>query len=294
VPTVPTAAQQAGLEPGRATAYVVGLLDDAAALPLEGPAVAGAVAAHREHRTADRGVLVGPLLVAVSRLGDVLDALDAWSATEPLDLVLVADSGLVAAAEARAILLDDDRVELAGLALVLPPDASPGDATRLTLETLDFALPAAIAVSAGPGWLDAFDVLADDGAERVGFRAAGSTAAPLVPDTELAAFVVAAVERSLPFTVTAGLRHAIRGTDPATGLESHGFVNVLAATAAAIDGHTESDVAALLADRDAVGLLSVLSAAEPATVRRRFTSFASASVDDAVADLRALGMLDGI
>jgi hypothetical protein len=289
---VPTPTQQAGLEPGRATAYVVGLLDDAAALGLAGSAVTDAVAAHRGHRAADHGVLVGPLLAAVSRLGAVLDALDAAPTIEPLDLVLVADTGLVAAAEARAILLDDDRVELTGLAVVLPPDAPLGEATRLTLETLDFALPAAIAVPPAADWHDAFDVLAADGAERVGFRAAGTSTAPLVPDAELAAFVRAAVDRSLPFTVTAGLRRAVRAADAVTGLEEHGFLNVLAATAAAIDGRAESDVAALIAERDGVVLLRVLAAADPTAVRRRFTSFASPSIDDAVADLHALGMLE--
>jgi hypothetical protein len=292
VPTVPTPAQQAGLEPGRATAYLVGLLDDATALPLVGGAVTDAVGAHRDHRAAEHGVLVGPLLIAVSKLGAVLDALDASPSIEPLDVVLVADTGLVAAAEARAVLLDDDRVELAGLAVVLPPDAPLGDAARLTLETLDFALPAAIAVPPAADWRDAFDVLAADGAERAGFRAAGTTAAPLVPDTELGAFVLAAVERSLPFTVTAGLRRAVRASDPVTGTQEHGFVNVLAATAAAIDGRAEHDVAALLAERDGVALLRVLAAADPSAVRRRFTSFASPSIDDAVVDLHALGMLD--
>jgi len=292
VPPVPTPTQQAGLEPGRATAYLVGLLDDATGLPLAGAAVTSAVSAHREHRAADHGVLVGPFLAAVSRLGAVLDALDAAPTIEPLDLVLVADTGLVAAAEARAILLDDDRVALAGLAVVLPPDAPLGEAARLTLDTLDFALPAAIAVPPADDWRDAFDVLAADGAERVGFRAAGTSAARLVPDTELAAFVAAAVERSLPFTVTAGLRRAVRDADPVTGLEEHGFLNVLAATAAAIDGRPEPDVAALIAERDGAALLRVLAAADPTAVRRRFTSFASPSIDDAVADLHSLGMLD--
>ena len=289
---MPTPSQQVGLEPGRATAYVVGLLEDAAGLPLTGAAVADAVAAHRAHRAAEHGVLVGPFLAVVSRLGAVLDALDSAPTTEPLDLVLVADTGLVAAAEARAILLDDDRVELAGLAVVLPPDAPLGEATRLTLDKLDFALPAAIAVPPADDWRDAFDVLAADGAERVGFRASGTSAAPLVGDAELAAFVAAAVERSLPFTVTAGLRRAVRGVDATAGLEGHGFVNVMAATAAAIDGRDVSEIAALLAERDVVALLTVLAAADPTHVRRRFTSFASPSIDDAVDDLHALGMLD--
>jgi hypothetical protein len=243
------------------------------------------VAAHRADRRADHGLVVGPLLAPVSRLGDVLDALDASSSSEPLDLVLVADTGLVEAGEARSILLDDDRVELLGLRVVLPADGPLGDVARLTLDTLDFALPAAVEVPRAVGWRDALDVLAEDGAERAAFRAEGSS-----PD-ELAAVVVAAVRRSLAFTVSGGLRAAVASAGP-DGVTRHGVVNLLAATAAAIGGRDEDDVASLLAGTDAVALLSVLAAADPRSVRRRFTSYASSSVGEAVADLRELGMLD--
>ena len=99
--STPTPAQRAGLEPGRALAYVVGLVDDAAVFPPSDLAVVPAVAAHREHRAATYGLVLGPFLAPVSRLGEVLDALDAERTSEPLDLVLVADTGLVEAAEAE-------------------------------------------------------------------------------------------------------------------------------------------------------------------------------------------------
>jgi hypothetical protein len=103
--------------------------------------------------------------------------------------------------------------------------------------------------------------------------------------------VVAAVTRSLAFTVAGGLDDAVARTD-ADGVLHHGCVNVLAATAAALGGRDEAAVAALLEENDALVLLSVLAAADPRAVRRRFTSYASSSVSDAVADLDVLGMID--
>jgi hypothetical protein len=287
-----TPAQRAGLEPGRATAYVVALVDDAAVFPPGNAPVPDAVAAHRALRAAEHGVVVGPFLAPVSRLGELLDALDAAPSSTPLDLVLVADTGLVEAAEARAVLLDDDRVELLGLEIALPADGPLGESARLTLDTLDFALPAAIEVPRAPGWRDALDVLAEDGAERAKFRTGGPTATHHPSEAELAELIVAATGRNLAFKLTAGLHHALRRTDPDTGFEEHGFVNVLAATAAAIDGADVPRVAALLAERDAAPLLVVLAAADPCAVRRRFTSFGSCSISDPVTDLRALGMLE--
>ena len=290
--STPTPAQRAGLEPGSALAYVVGLVDDAAAFPPSDLAVVPAVAAHREHRAATYGLVLGPFLAPVSRLGDLLDALDAERTSEPLDLVLVADTGLVEAAEARAVLLDDDRVELLGLQVALPADGPLGQAARLTLDTLDFALSAAIEVPRSVGWRDAFDVLAHDGAERARLRTGGPTASAHPTEAELADLLVEVVRRRLAFTLAAGQHHALRNTDPDTGFEQHGFVNVLAATAAALDGADATTLATLLAERDGVPLLERLATADPAAVRRLFTSFGSCSISDPVADLRGLGMLD--
>jgi len=287
-----TPAQRAGLEPGRALAYVVGLVDDAAVFPPTDLAVVPAVAAHREHRAAAYGAVLGPFLAPVSRLGEVLDALEAERTSEPLDLVLVADTGLVEAAEARAVLLDDDRVELLGLEVALPADGPLGQTARLTLDTLDFALPAAIEVPRAVGWRDALDVLADDGAERAKLRTGGPSAAAHPSEAELADLLVEVVRRRLAFKLTAGLHHALRNTAPDTGFEQHGFLNVLAATAAAIDGGDATHLAALLAERDAAPLLELLADADPAAVRRLFTSFGSCSISDPVSDLRGLGMLD--
>jgi hypothetical protein len=274
-----------------AAALLRGLLDDASLLGRRA-VDAAAVTAHRSLREGVDTALLGPLQLRVSQLGALLDVLDAAPSSTPLDVRLVADTGLVEAAEARAVLLDDDRVELLGLEVALPADGPLGQTARLTLDSLDFALPAAIEVPRAVGWRDALDVLADDGAERAKLRTGGPTATAHPTETELADLLVEVVRRRLAFKLTAGLHHALRNTDPDTGFEQHGFVNVLAATAAALDGADATALATLLAERDGLPLLAVLAGADPAAVRRLFTSFGSCSISDPVADLRGLGMLD--
>lgn len=273
-------------------AYVVGLVDDAAVFPPGDSPMTDAVRAHREHRRAPHGALVGPFLAPVSRMAELLDALDEDAASDPLDLALVADTGLVEAAEARAVLLDDDRVELVGLELALPADGPLGESAALTLDSLDFALPAAIEIPRAAGWRDALATIADDGAERAKFRTGGLTAAAHPSEQELAERIVAAVELGARFKLTAGLHHPVRRTDPETGFEEHGFLNALAATATAIGGGDVDAVAAVLAEREEAALLAVLATADPRAVRARFTSFGSCSIDEPVASLRELGMFE--
>jgi hypothetical protein len=280
----------AGLDGGRAALLVAALVDDAAVFPPGNAPVADAVRAHRGWRRTDLGVVVGPFLAPVSRLGEVLDALDADPASEPLDLSLVADTGLVELAEARAILLDDDRVQLVGLEVALPADGPLADSARLTLDTLDFALPAALEIPRLPGWADALAVIAHDGAERAKFRTGGATPGAVPSAAELAEVLTTAVHVGAAFKLTAGLHRAVRRTTE-SGVDEHGFVNVLAATAAALQGRSGAHVAALLDERDPVPLLAVLADADPLAVRRRFTSFGSCSIDEPVEDMRALGML---
>ncbi|CAB4845990.1 unannotated protein [freshwater metagenome] len=286
----PTPAGAAGLLPERATAFLVGIVDDAEAVAPGSTSLADAIQTHRSHRHEPHGLVVGPLLAQVSRLAEVLDALDAHASSDPLDLVLIADTGLVEAAEARAVLLDDDRVELVGLEVALPRDSSMALAAHTTLDSLDFALPAAIELPRAAGWQEALGVIASDGAERVGFRAGGT--GEFVPDHDLAEFVHAAVQRGASFKLTTGPGRALRHTDPASGTEHHGFLNVLAATAEALDGRGLEHLVAVIAERDPLPLLAILGDAEPRTVRARFTSFDSDSLGQTIEDMRTLGMLD--
>ena len=79
------------------------------------------------------------------------------------------------------------------LELALPADGPLGESAALTLDALDFALPAAIEIPRVPGWRDALDTIAADGAERVKFRTGGLTAAAHPTEAELAERIVASV-----------------------------------------------------------------------------------------------------
>ena len=140
------------------------------------------------------------------------------------------------------------------------------------------------------GWADALDVLAGAG-RGAKLRTGGLTAELFPSDAELAAFIVACRDRAVPFKCTAGLHHAVRYTDPATGFRHHGVLNILVATARAVPvGRVEEALAELRPD----ALAAEAAAIAPATAtaaRALFASYGSCSVDEPVADLRGLGLL---
>ncbi len=124
----------------------------------------------------------------------------------------------------------------------------------------------------------------------------GGVRADLYPDAaELGSALVALVRAGVPFKATAGLHHAVRNTDAATGFEQHGFLNVLVAVAAVLDGADAVEAAVLLADRDSAGLAASLGAwplGQSEQVRWVFRSIGTCSIDEPVSDLIDLGLLE--
>jgi hypothetical protein len=281
--------------PEQVAALVAGLtqgfVDDAAVFPPGDATVPDAVAAYRAHRLAPYADLVGPLLV---RSSQTVELLEAAQAGDDLRIGLVADEGLAGLVEAIGLLFDHDaRACLAQVEIALPAGHDPGPATRVLLDQLAFSATAYVEVPR-TGYLEALDVLAEDGAERAKYRTGGTTAAAYPDEAELAAFLGAALERRLTFKLTAGLHRALRNTSP-EGFEQHGFLNVLAAVAAGLDGAPPADLAALLALRAPEPLVDLLAnasgSAGPAAVRRSFASFGCCGVTDPVDDLVGLGLL---
>ena len=275
-----------------------GLLDDAAVFPPGNAPVAAAVAAHAVHRGARYAGCIGPLLLptaAVVELRAVLDQRDAVGpphAPDPLELVLVSRPGADPASlvAARAALADDERVRVAGAELGWyqgwRDDLAP-------------ALPLAVEVPRGPdGDLAAAEIRSayQEGGRVVAKFRTGPTSTWAWPDeAELAAFLRLTTPE-VPFKLTGGLHHAVRGTYEVAGRpeENHGVLNVLVATSAALAGAGQDEVAALLAVRDARALADLVAAWPDATatrVREAFTAFGCCTVTDPVDELADLGLL---
>jgi hypothetical protein len=97
----------------------------------------------------------------------------------------------------------------------------------------------------------------------------------------LAACIDAALDHELPFKCTAGLHRAI------TQDGAHGFLNVLAATVASLEG---GDVAGALRETDPE-VLTAVTRDEGERGRRWFHSFGCGLVLEAHEDLVELGLM---
>ncbi|MFF1905561.1 hypothetical protein [Kitasatospora sp. NPDC058218] len=264
-----------------------GLFDDAAVFPPGNLPLAEAVPAHRAHRLAWYAAAVGPLLCGAGRLGELAAVPDPARQTGPLrvGLVLPGGSAELGPALAAAAPFEVAGVELAArdageavaaLDLLLPPDVPA--AVELPRELLR-----------GDGLGDALDVLVDS-PYRAKFRTGGVVAEAFPGEEELADFLTGCAQRGLPYKCTAGLHHAVRHTDPATGFEHHGFLNVLLAAQ-----ETDRTAAAeVLAERSGAVLAKAIGALtdrQVTVIRNSFTAFGTCSIAEPLDDLAGLGLL---
>ncbi len=90
------------------------------------------------------------------------------------------------------------------------------------------------------------------------------------------------------------MHHAIRNTDPRTGFQQHGFLNLLLATDAALGGADEADLTGMLAERDKDTIAAAvrgLGEDRVAAARLAFTSFGTCSVTEPLTELVELGLV---
>jgi hypothetical protein len=282
--------------------WLHGLVDDAAIFPPGNAPLDQAVAEHREHRAAAYGDLVGSFVVSDVKLPDLIgildDRADRLDDEAPLAVNLVVTGGVGALEPAVRWADRAPLVHLAGLEFALrDEDDLARNAQRLCsmVDTLEaeladvevFVEPPRLAGAPTAGWLGALDELAMRELP-LKFRTGGVDADAFPSATEVAGSISAALDRELPFKCTAGLHNAVRHTDPATGFEHHGFLNVLAATRASLDG---GDVVAALEETDAAALLRGVDEDARARTRNWFRSFGSCSVLEPHHDLVELGFI---
>jgi hypothetical protein len=260
--------------------------DDAALFPPGDAPMAAAVPAHRD--LVERyGELVGPFVVPGARLEE-LAALA--SGPEPFGVSVIAAPldlpDALARVRAHPVL---------ALSAVETPIAD--DAERAVSELAGIVpggVPVAVEIPRGEARDRVLDTLAST-PYRAKVRTGGLVASAFPSCEELASTLGACVERGVAVKCTAGLHHAVRHTDPATGFTHHGFLNVLVAVDALSSG---GDAAvARLAETDASRLVAAVKGWSPeraASARATFTSFGTCSVTEPIDDLVALGLVEGI
>ena len=269
------------------------LVDDAAIFPPGNAPLDVAIREHASHRAGPYASMVGPLLVR-----DVDVAGVPALAEGPLEIGVIATAGARGLGQAIATL--HDYPHLVVVAFELPVVANPdlvAAARQLVAEltgtngvTVSVELPRPGAY-VSDDWLAAVDEIAAAGFQAK-FRTGGVDAAAHPTEQELAVVLDALVPRR--FKLTAGLHHAVRNTQAGTGLEQHGFLNIMVAVHRLLSGATVDDAADVLASRDGAALAAEVrpwADAEAVAVRRTFRGFGCCGVTEPYEDLMELGLI---
>ncbi|WP_281499327.1 hypothetical protein [Rhodococcus sp. F64268] len=286
--------QSGGIQVTTFGPLLTNLCDDAALFPPGNAPIADAVPAHAVHTAADHAPLVGSFVFPAGRLGELAELLAQTPYSGELELSLTVPAGTAAVAPALAKAATLDSVSVTALEIAVPAE-----------QTVDELFAALGEISSTETERDIFvEVPRDDRRPEIlarlaqtpysaKFRTGGIVAEAYPDEAELADAIRTVVASGVPFKATAGLHHAVRNTDPETGFEQHGFLNILAAVAVALDGGDNAAIAEVLADRDGAALasrLKELSDERATEVRSRFRSYGTCSIADPLTDLLDLGL----
>lgn len=273
------------------TPLFAGLVDDAAVFPPGLAPLDVAVREHLDRRTSPYAVCIGSLLVPATAAAELqaLAAEDPRAAGEPLRVGLIVRPGspLGPVRDAVELLRDDPHVDVTALEL----GWSPGWQSVLDLE-----VPVVVEVGLDGAQQEALDDIAaavDHGADVIAKFRTGTTASWPWPDEQvLGAFLDAVVLHGLPFKLTGGLHHVVRGTYDAEPM--HGVLNVLLATHEALNGAEAPELAETLAVADAEQLVERvirLTPQEAEQTRASLTAYGCCGVLEPLEELVALGLL---
>lgn len=273
------------------TPLFAGLIDDAAVFPPGLAPLDVAVREHLDRRTSPYAACIGPLLVPAAAAAELktLAAGDPRTSEEPLRVGLIVRPGspVDPLREAVELLHDDPLVEVTALELGWAPGWQ---------SVLDLGLSVAVEVGVGGAQQEALDDIAaavDDGADVIAKFRTGETPTWAWPDeAALAGFLDAVVLHGLPFKLTGGLHHAVRGTYEEEPM--HGVLNVLLATHEALNGSEAPELAEVLTQDNAEVLVERVTRLTPEEVeqtRASFTAYGCCVVLEPIEELVALGLL---
>ncbi|MGL5930726.1 MAG: hypothetical protein ACRCY8_17490 [Dermatophilaceae bacterium] len=274
-------------------ALLRGLVDDAAVFPPGNATMPDAVARHAGHRTSSYADAVGPLLLPATGVAELDTALGTgrWPDDRPLRIGLVSRPGAdpTVLAEATTALAEDGRVEVVGTEI----------GWYEGWNELAGNLPLAVELPRGADLDRAVTEIRSARENGLGVIAkfrTGPTSSWPWPDERELGDVIRLLAPGVPFKLTGGLHHAVRGVYEVDGApeHNHGLLNVLVATAAALEHASATEVAGLLAVTDAHALAALVAAWTGTTVgavRAAFTSYGCCTVTDPLGELAELGLL---
>lgn len=240
------------------------LIDHAGLFPPASLDMVAAVAEYRRARSGPASSIVGRFLVPATRLEELAMVLvtTMTAGERPWEIGVVVDTDVGAAVAAAAAF---HRELHPGASIVTAEAGLPNGVDDASVERLHLALGAIaddvaafveVDVTGEPSRIE-HDVTTAAGAivrsRRPGglkIRCGGPTPHPAPTPEAVAAFVVSATAGGVPFKATAGLHHPIAVHDPSRGVTHHGFVNLLVASALAVDGAPFDLVRAAVADTD--------------------------------------------
>ncbi|QSB05081.1 hypothetical protein [Natronoglycomyces albus] len=260
---------------------LLGFIDDAAVFPPGNAELEDALNNHRDYRASWYEPLVGPLLLPATKLPRLLEL---WKSNERLRIGLIGDTGIDGVAGALDSL--PDHIEVAQ---VETRAADTAALHQLIGAAKNWGVPAYAEISPVDDLTKHLEILAETNISPK-FRTGGIPADLLPTPDVLARVIISCAQLGLNFKLTAGLHHAIRHIDPATGAAHHGFANVLAGVYAAIDGADIPDVADILhtstPDKLAAAIRPHLNQDRPLWV-----GFGSCSVLEPLEDLTELSLV---
>jgi hypothetical protein len=290
---------------------LAGLFDDAAMFPPGNASVEDATAGHLALRRSSLRDLLGPLVVAASKLsavralwegGGVGDSPEG-AADRALSVVVPIGSD-----DWRALLDSlpnhSSRCPVVAVEVSLGPDeGAPARAATACDEFLALGEAALansrvfVEVPGGAEQKAVLDVLAalEFAAVPISakLRTGGLSAEAFPSEAAVAAFLSGCAERLLTFKCTAGLHSAVRHRAVDTGFEHHGLCNVLLAAGLAVEGSDLDAIEAILREQDEEVVAGRVAdgVASIAHGRSLFLSVGTCSVAEPAEDLGRLGLL---
>ncbi len=283
------------------------LVDDAAVFPPGDAPLDTAARHHQEHREAPYASLVGGFVVSDVKLPDLVEILRSDPGA-PLSVNVVVTGGAGAIEPAVRWANGAEQLDLRCVEIALRDEDDLAHNARRVVTMVDQLVasghldedvdvyvepPPLLARPPSHSWLSALDEVAAMDL-RLKFRTGGVSADAFPSAADLATCVSAALDREVAFKCTAGLHNALRHRDEETGFEHHGFLNVLLATRASLDGASQEDVADVLEQQEAATVRAGIEGASEeglVSARRWFTSFGSCSVLEPLEDLIDLDLL---